>query len=279
MMNKTVKKMLNAFVFILVLMYAIISLYPLIWVVLQSFKTETEFLQSIWTLPGKLNFSNYKTAFEAGKLMTYFKNTVLVTAASVVVELVLITMASFAFSKMKMKFRKFFYYFILLNMLIPTPVILMPMYVQVLKMGIQNTLPALVFPYFQGMAPLGLVLVSGYMDNIPNEIIEAAKIDGAGIAQILVKIMVPLVKPILVTLAILGGMGAWNEYLWAMVSISESSRVTLSIGIAVLRDQTSSLGYTPIFAALTISASVFVILYLCMQKTFVRSIASGAVKS
>lgn len=278
-MGKAMKKTGSFFVFIIVFAYAMLSLYPMIWVVLQSLKTETEFLQSIWSLPKSFHLANYNTAFHAGKLFAYLKNTVIVTVASVVVELVLVTMAGFAFSKLKMKFKKFFLYFILLNMLIPTPVILMPMYIQVLRMHIQNTLPAMVFPYFQGMAPLGVLLVTGYMDNIPNEIIEAAQIDGAGIRQVLFRIMVPLVKPILVTLAILGGMGAWNEYLWAMVSISDSSRFTLSIGIAVLRDQTSSLGYTPIFAALTVSASVFVILYICMQKTFVRSITAGAVKS
>lgn len=201
------------------------------------------------------------------------------TICSVAVEILLITMASFAFSKLKMKFKKFFYGMILLNMLIPTPVILMPMYMQIINMNIQNTLPALVFPYFQGMAPLGIILVSGYMDNVPNEIIEAAKIDGAGLIRILTTIVTPLIKPILVTLAILGGMGAWNEYLWAMVSISDNTHNTLSLGIAVLRDQTSSIGYTPVFAALTVSASIFVVLYLCMQKTFIRSITSGAVKS
>ncbi len=278
-MNKIWNRIGKHFIFILFFLYAMISLYPLIWVVIQSFKTETEFLQSIWTLPKSLNLRGYSTAFTTGKLLQYFKNTAIVTICSVLVEIVFITMASFAFSKLKMKFRNFFFYFILLNMLIPTPVILMPMYIQVLNMHIQNTLPAMVFPYFQGMAPLGLVLVSGYMDNIPDEIIEAARIDGAGTGKILLQMILPLVKPILVTLAILGGMGAWNEYLWAMVSISDNSRTTLSVGIAILRDQTASIGYTPVFAALTLSASVFVILYICMQKTFVRSITSGAVKS
>lgn len=278
-MNNAVKKITGSIVFLLVFCFAMISLYPLIWVLIQSFKTESEFLQSIWTLPGKIQFDNYAIAFQKGKLGLYFKNTVVVTICSVAVEILLITMASFAFSKLKMKFKKFFYGMILLNMLIPTPVILMPMYMQIINMNIQNTLPALVFPYFQGMAPLGIILVSGYMDNVPNEIIEAAKIDGAGLIRILTTIVTPLIKPILVTLAILGGMGAWNEYLWAMVSISDNTHNTLSLGIAVLRDQTSSIGYTPVFAALTVSASIFVVLYLCMQKTFIRSITSGAVKS
>lgn len=277
-MKKKKRKPWKIIVFCIVLFYACISLYPLIWVLLQSFKSEGEFLSSIWTLPSSISFDNYIAAFTQGKLGVYLKNTVINTAATVAVDVVFITLAAFAFSKLKMKFKKFFYYMILLNMLIPTPIILIPMYLQIIDLGIQNTLPAIVFPYYQGFAPLGLVLLTNYMDNIPNEITEAARIDGCSTARLLTKMIVPLVKPMLTTLAILGGMSSWNEYLWALVSISESEKYTLSVGIASLRDRTSVLGYTPIFAALTVSAIVFVILYLCAQKTFVRSITAGAVK-
>ncbi len=277
-MKKTRKKITNGIIFIIVAVYAVVSVYPLIWVILQSFKSESQFLQSIWSLPSSLHFENYETAFTTGKLGLYFFNTVKNTAATLVVDLVLITLAAFAFSKLKMKFKKFFYYFILINMLIPTPIILLPMYLQVLNMNIQNTLAAIVFPYYQGFAPLGLVLATNYFNNIPDEVIEAARIDGCNTPKVLISIVVPLAKPILTTLAILGGMNAWNEYMWSLTSISNTSRYTLSVGIATLRDQTSILGYTPVFAALSASAIVFVILFLCAQRTFVESITAGAVK-
>ena len=277
-MKKTRKKITNGIIFIIVAVYAVVSVYPLIWVILQSFKSESQFLQSIWSLPSSLHFENYQTAFTTGKLGLYFFNTVKNTAATLVVDLVLITLAAFAFSKLKMKFKKFFYYFILINMLIPTPIILLPMYLQVLNMNIQNTLAAIVFPYYQGFAPLGLVLATNYFNNIPDEVIEAARIDGCNTPKVLISIVVPLAKPILTTLAILGGMNAWNEYMWSLTSISNTSRYTLSVGIATLRDQTSILGYTPVFAALSASAIVFVILFLCAQSTFVESITAGAVK-
>lgn len=277
-MKKTRKKITSGIIFIIVAVYAVVSVYPLIWVILQSFKSESQFLQSIWSLPNSLHVENYQTAFTTGKLGLYFFNTVKNTAATLVVDLVLITLAAFAFSKLKMKFKKFFYYFILINMLIPTPIILLPMYLQVLNMNIQNTLAAIVFPYYQGFAPLGLVLATNYFNNIPDEVIEAARIDGCNTPKVLISIVVPLAKPILTTLAILGGMSAWNEYMWSLTSISNTSRYTLSVGIATLRDQTSILGYTPVFAALSASAIVFVILFLCAQRTFVESITAGAVK-
>lgn len=268
----------SAVTFLIMLLAACISIYPLIWVILQSFKTESQFLNSIWSLPSSLNFENYSIAFREAKLLLYMKNTVINTLATLAVDLVLITCVGYAFSKLKMKFKKFFYYIILINMLIPTPIILLPMYLQVVNLGIQNTLAAIVFPYYQGFAPLGLILIKNYMDNIPNEIIESAKIDGCGTFRILWSIMVPLVKPMLVTLSILGGMNAWNEYMWALVSINDTSRYTLSVGIAVIRDKIATIGYTPVFAALTVSAMVFVVIYLFAQKTFVRSITAGAVK-
>ncbi|HJC89512.1 MAG TPA: carbohydrate ABC transporter permease [Candidatus Mediterraneibacter excrementigallinarum] len=264
--------------FLIMLLVACISIYPLLWVIIQSFKTEGQFLQSIWTLPASFNLDNYVTAFQEANLALYMKNTVVNTVATLAVDLILVTCLGYAFSKLKMKFKKFFYYMILINMLIPTPIILLPMYLQIVNLDIQNTLAAIVFPYYQGFAPLGLILIKGYMDNIPDEIIESAKIDGCGTFRILWKIMVPLVKPMLVTLAILGGMNAWNEYMWALVSISDTSRYTLSVGIAVIRDKIATIGYTPVFAALTVSAMVFVIIYLFAQKTFVRSITAGAVK-
>lgn len=272
------KKVLNWSVFGIVLIYSCISLYPLIWVVLQSFKSETEFLQSIWSFPSKLNFSNFATALSEGKIGQSFLISVRNTAATLVVDLVFITLAGFAFSKLKMVGKKFFYYMILLNMLIPTPIILLPMYLQVLNMNIQNTIWAIVFPYFQGFAPLGILLITNYFNNIPNEVIEAAKIDGCTTPKILIHIIVPLAKSMLVTLAILGGMNTWNEFMWALTSISETQLYPLSIAIAILKDKTSIIGYTPVFASLTISAMVFVVLYLAAQKSFVQSITAGAVK-
>ena len=236
------KKIFKVLVFLILVVWAVISLYPLLWVIFQSFKTESQFLSSIWTLPTSLNLDNFAVAFEKGHLGVYLTNTIRNTFITVAVELIFITLAGYAFAKMKMKFRKFFWYFILLNMLIPTPIILLPMYMQVVNLGIQNTLPAIVFPYYQGFAPLGLLLLTNYMRGIPEEITEAARIDGCGTGGILWRIMVPLVKPMLVTLGILGGMSAWNEFLWALVSISDTEQITLSVGISSLRDQTTNLG-------------------------------------
>ena len=199
----------------------------------------------------------------------------LVTTA---VNLVFVTCAGYAFAKLTFPGKTFFYYMIIFNLLIPTAIILLPMFTMVNRMHLVNTLPALVFPYFQGFAPMGLIICRNYFEDLPDELMEAGKLDGCSNMQVFRKIMLPLAKPILATMAILSAMQVWNEYLWALTSITDESKYTLSVGVALFNKKTETVGYTPVFAALSISALVIVVVYLCMQKNFVKSIAAGAVK-
>lgn len=276
MMNK--KNVYKLFLFLFMLLAFFISVYPLLWVVIQSLKTETEFLESIWTLPDRLNFQNYATAWNDAGMSRYFMNSVVVTLVTTAVNLVFVTCAGYAFAKLKFPGKTFFYYMIIFNLLIPTAIILLPMFTMVNRMHLVNTLPALVFPYFQGFAPMGLIICRNYFEDLPDELMEAGKLDGCSNMQVFRKIMLPLAKPILATMAILSAMQVWNEYLWALTSITDESKYTLSVGVALFNKKTETVGYTPVFAALSISALVIVVVYLCMQKNFVKSIAAGAVK-
>lgn len=276
MMNK--KNVYKLFLFLFMLLAFFISVYPLLWVVIQSLKTDTEFLKSIWTLPARLNFQNYATAWNDAGMSRYFMNSVVVTLVTTAVNLVFVTCAGYAFAKLTFPGKTFFYYMIIFNLLIPTAIILLPMFTMVNRMHLVNTLPALVFPYFQGFAPMGLIICRNYFEDLPDELMEAGKLDGCSNMQVFRKIMLPLAKPILATMAILSAMQVWNEYLWALTSITDESKYTLSVGVALFNKKTETVGYTPVFAALSISALVIVVVYLCMQKNFVKSIAAGAVK-
>ena len=276
MMNK--KNVYKLFLFLFMLLAFFISVYPLLWMVIQSLKTETEFLESIWTLPARLNFQNYATAWNDAGMSRYFMNSVVVTLVTTAVNLVFVTCAGYAFAKLTFPGKTFFYYMIIFNLLIPTAIILLPMFTMVNRMHLVNTLPALVFPYFQGFAPMGLIICRNYFEDLPDELMEAGKLDGCSNMQVFRKIMLPLAKPILATMAILSAMQVWNEYLWALTSITDESKYTLSVGVALFNKKTETVGYTPVFAALSISALVIVVVYLCMQKNFVKSIAAGAVR-
>lgn len=264
--------------FVFMLLSFLVSVYPLLWVIIQSLKTETEFLKSIWTLPSGLNFNNYAKAWKDAGMSRYFMNSVVVTMVTTMVNLIFVTCAGYAFAKLKFYGREFFYYMVIFNLLIPTAIILLPMFTMINKIHLVNTLPALVFPYFQGFAPMGLIICRNYFVDLPDELMEAGKLDGCGNMAVFMRIMLPLSKPILATMTILSAMQVWNEYLWALTSITEESKYTLSVGVALFNKKTETVGYTPVFAALSISALVIVAVYLCMQKSFVKSIAAGAVK-
>ena len=265
MMNK--KNVYKLFLFLFMLLAFFISVYPLLWVVIQSLKTETEFLESIWTLPARLNFQNYATAWNDAGMSRYFMNSVVVTLVTTAVNLVFVTCAGYAFAKLTFPGKTFFYYMIIFNLLIPTAIILLPMFTMVNRMHLVNTLPALVFPYFQGFAPMGLIICRNYFEDLPDELMEAGKLDGCSNMQVFRKIMLPLAKPILATMAILSAMQVWNEYLWALTSITDESKYTLFCGVwPLFNKKTETVGYTPVFAALSISALVIVVVYLCMQR-------------
>ncbi len=274
-MKKNVSKCL---LFLFMLLAFLISVYPLLWVIIQSLKTETEFLQSIWTLPSRLNFDNYAKAWNQAGMSKYFTNSVIVTVVTTGVNLAFVTCAGYAFAKLKFPGKTFLYYMIIFNLLIPTAIILLPMFTIINRIHLVNTLPALIFPYFQGFAPLGLIICRNYFEDLPDELMEAGRLDGCGNFQVFTRIMLPLSKPIVATMAILSSMQVWNEYLWALTSITDQSKYTLSVGIALYNKKTETVGYTPVFAALSISALVIVIVYLLMQKNFVKSITAGAVK-
>lgn len=275
-MNKRLRKIV---LFIIMSLFAVASVYPLIWVVLQSFKTETEILAGgIWKLPGAIRFESYRIIWSEQGFSGFFLNSLVVTAATTVFNIALITMAGYAFSKLRFKFKSIFYHYIILNLLIPTPIILLPMFLQVNRLGIINTLPALVLPYFQGFAPLGLILCRNYFNDIPDELAEAGKLDGCGVMGIFFRIALPLAKPIIATMAILSSMSAWNEYLWALIAITDKGKQTVSVGMAALNDMSSAIGYAPVFAGLSLSALVIVVIFLMMQRNFIKSIAAGAVK-
>lgn len=277
MKQKSMKKnALGSIKFIFMLVAFLISIYPLFWVVVQSLKPEPEFLKSIWTLPTSPEFENYVVAWNSiGK---YFLNSIKITALTTIVNLIFTCSAAYAFAKLRFPFKNFFYYLIIFNLLIPTAIILLPMFTLINKLHMVNTSAALIFPYFQGFAPLGLIIGRSYFEDLPDELMEAGKLDGCGNLRVFVSIILPLAKPIVATMAILSCMNVWNEYLWALVSITNEKKYTLSVGIALFNEKVSTVGYTPIFAALSISALVIVCVYLSMQKNFVESIAAGAIK-
>ena len=270
MKKKNVTKLL-LFIFMCIASY--LTVFPIIWVMIQSLKTQNEFMANIWSLPRSFNLNAYRfMLFGRHNLARNFMNSINTMFFSTLYNTVLITMAGYAFAKLRFRFKPFFFYFIVINLIISEPVLLLPTLIRVYRMGILNTLPALVLPYFVSFAPIGLIMCRSYMIGIPDSITESAKVDGCGPVNTFFKIILPMSRSIIAALVVLSSMSAWNEFYFAFVSLTRTRFFTMQVRIASIVYMGGSIGHVSLFAAITMSALVIIVIFLALQRYFVGHI-------
>lgn len=285
-MNKDLKKrlarkpkrptpgMMLAFVFLAA--YFLLVVYPLVWMVLSSLKTEREFFRNIWGLPAALQWGNYVKAWRMG-ISGYFFNSVLVTAATVLLCLTVAVFASYALVRYDFKLKNAVFLMCMGGMMLSPQVTLIPLYKIIQRMGIHDTYFAMILPYAAYRMPMTVLLVRSYFLGIPKQLEEAATIDGCSSFGTLIHIYLPISKPILLTCAILIAYYAWNEFLFSIIFIDSRALKTIPSGLMVFRDALST-DYALLFAGLTISALPMVLVFLAMQRQFISGMTAGAVK-
>lgn len=261
---------------ILLSIYVILIIYPLIWMVLSSLKTEREFFRNIWGLPAKFQWGNYVKAWNMG-ISSYFFNSVFVTLCTVALCVVIAALAAFALSRYRFRGNSVIFVLCMGGMMLSPQVTLIPLYKIIQALKIHDTYLAMILPYAAYRMPITLMLIRSYFLGIPKEIEESATIDGCASFGILWRIFLPISKPILMTCAILVAYYAWNEFLFSMIFIDSRAYKTIPSGLMVFRDALST-DYALLFAGLTISAIPMIAVFLLMQKQFIRGMTAGAVK-
>lgn len=278
-MNKeynVISKILSIFIFLMLITIAVIIIYPLIWMVLTGFKTNKELFLKTWALPEKFIWSNYKQAWDVG-VGRYFLNSILVTSTSVTATLLISACCAFALSRYEFKGQNIFLLIIIGGLMLAPQVSLISLFKLLQKLHIYNTYWALIIPYIAYRIPFTTFLIRSYMLTLPREIEDSAYIDGCSSWRVFWNIILPMSKPILATSALLAAMAIWNEFMFALVFIEDSSLRTIPVGIMNLRS-TLSTDWTILLAGLTISALPMIILFVIFQKQFIRGITSGGVK-
>lgn len=263
-------------VFLLLSIYAIMIIYPLIWMVLSGFKDNQGLFLNTWALPEKYLWQNYAKAWRNG-IGKYFFNSVYVTSWSVVLTLFISTCCAFALSRLEFKGQKFLLIFIVGGLMLSPQVSLVSLYKMLQKLHIYNTHWALIVPYVAYRIPFTTFLIRSYMISLPREIEDSAYIDGCSTWKVFAKIIVPMCKPILATASLFTAMSCWNEFMFALVFIESDSLRTIPVGMMNLRSSLST-EWTVLLAGLTLSVLPMVLLYLVFQKQFIRGITSGGVK-
>lgn len=264
------------FAVILLTIYFLLVLYPLVWMVLSSLKTEREFFRNIWGIPAKFQWGNYVKAWNMG-VSNYFLNSVFVTLCTIALCITIAVLTSYALVRYRFRGSQLIFLMCMGGMMLSPQVTLIPLYKIIQKLGIHDTYWAMILPYAAYRMPLTVLLIRSYFLSVPKELEEAATIDGCTSIMILRHIYLPIAKPILMTCGILIAYYAWNEFLFSIIFIDSKALKTIPSGLMVFRDALST-DYSLLFAGLTISALPMIIVFILMQKQFIRGMTAGAVK-
>ncbi|MFI3214818.1 MAG: carbohydrate ABC transporter permease [Eubacteriales bacterium] len=257
---------------------AFIQLFPLIWLIDFSLcKSNELFTSGILVIPEEWQWENYYVAFRDGNLLHYLRNSLLVNTLSVLCVLIVSIMAAFACKRMHWKLKGLVSVLLMMGMMIPIHATLLPNYVIYDRIGITDTMFALLLPYIAFSLPQGFFLTSGFMDSIPKELEEAALIDGCGIYRMIAVIIIPLMKPSIATVCIMTYLNSWNEFIMASTYLSSKTWKTLPFAILEFTGQYSS-NYAVQFAVMALSAAPAIIIYVILNKHITKGVVMGAVK-
>jgi len=262
---------------ILLLLGSIAFLFPFFWMISASFKTPSELLGSAQNLlPATFTLENYHTAFTAVPLATNFMNSVIVSGGYTLLALFFTSLGGFAFAKFKFPGRDALFAIMLGTMMVPTVVGIVPSFIIMKKLNWVNTFYAVIIP---GTAhAFGIFFMRQIIKDIPDELLDAARIDGASDFMIYLKIILPVITPALTTLAIMDFIGTWNDYLWPMIMLRSLDKYTILLAITAFPRTTFRQPWGAVMAASTISVLPLVLLFIFFQKKIISGITVGAVK-
>lgn len=271
------EKAAKLFLYVVFFAFAAFTLYPLIWLVINSFKYTAEFQINRLGWPEDFTFSNYPEAWRRGNFGLLIFNSVYYTVLTNFFVILFGLMAAFAFAKIKHKATPLLLGSFVIGILLTLQSILVPLFIASNAMGLYNTRLGILLPYIGIGLPIAVYLCHDYIKSIPNALIESARMDGAGFFAIFFLIICPIAKPVAVTLAILGVTGTWNEFMLINVLSSSEEIKSLPVGIYKFSGALAS-DYGKQFAALTIGMAPMLAFFLAFRKEIVKGAAAGAVK-
>ncbi|KGE16980.1 carbohydrate ABC transporter permease [Paenibacillus wynnii] len=272
------RKFKKGLVYLLFAIPVITQLYPLLWLLMYSLKTNEEILDgNFFAFPRAVQWGNYKTAFESGSYLKFLSNSVFVTAITMICVILLSSMVAYAISRFRWKYGNLVMTIFLMGMMIPMQATLLPLMIIFKNMHILNTHWSLILPYIAFSTPVSVFILSGFMKAIPHEIEESAFIDGASIYRIFRSIILPVSVPPMMTVCILTFINIWNEYILAATFISSEKLKTLPFGVYTFVSQ-YSVNYGAIGAFLVMGALPVILIYFFLSNQITKGMVAGAVK-
>jgi ABC-type glycerol-3-phosphate transport system permease component len=261
----------------------ILTLYPAVTMLVFSFKSSQQWLFSRWTLTFPLRLQNYSIAWDG--MWRYIVNTIFVSTVGVAGMLILSSLSAFVFARMRFPGKEQIYFAILMLLMIPGVLSLVPQYILYQQLGLLNTYGALILPIITGGSVFGVFLLRTFFGSLPEELFEAARIDGCSLLGLYWRICIPLSYPILGTLAIMQLIGTWNDYIWPLTAVSDQNIQVVTVGLVKLTTQLSNNltgdsahAYGPLFASYTLAALPILILFAFTSKYYIQGLVSSGLK-
>ncbi|RSL30631.1 carbohydrate ABC transporter permease [Salibacterium salarium] len=255
----------------------VIFLMPFVWMVSTSFKTlgETMTFPPVW-FPDQFLWENFTKAWNSGPFLRYFFNSVVVTFGILVLQFCTIIPAAYAFARYTFKGDRFFFGLTMITLMIPPQLIFLPVYLQMSSWGLLDSLWALILPF--ASSAFGIFLLRQSFKQVPEELLEAARLDEASEGKIILKIMIPMAKPVLITFALFSFITHWNDYFWPLVMTTSDSARTLPLGISKLREVEGGVAWNILMAGNMILVIPILIVFFFAQRQIIRAFVYTGVK-
>jgi N-acetylglucosamine transport system permease protein len=269
----------QSFVNASLVLWAVIVIFPMVWLVYSSLKTDQEIFFKPWALPKSLQWDNFQRAWVSVHVGQYFVNSVRVVVPSLILTLFLASMTSYILARFRFPGNRFIFYFFVAGLLFPVFMALVPLFFLVKDLNMLNTYRGLILVYVAYSLPFTVFFLTGFFRTLPSELHEAALIDGANEYQVFFRVMLPLAQPGLVTMGIFNFLGMWDQFVLPLVLMTDRSRYVLPQGLSfMLHQQYYKNDWSGLFAAVTIIMIPTLIVYVIFQNRIQKGITVGALK-
>ncbi len=255
----------------------ILMVIPFLWMAISSIKPEAEVraVPPTWW-PHSVTMDNYRTLFDKLDFTTYFANSLLVAAAVTIGNMLFCSMLGYALAKLDFPGRREMFGLVLLTLMIPGVVTFVPLFVLTANLGLVNSLTGMALPFLAG--PFGVFLMRQYILSLPDELIQAARVDGAGELRIFYSVILPLCGPALATLGILTFLTSWNNFLWPLVIATDESKYTLPVALALYSVGQNSTQYGLLLAGAVVVVIPVIVVFLFLQRHIMQGISMTGIK-
>lgn len=267
----------RAIVYAVIIVHVLIVLFPFVWMLYSSLKTNAEFMASVWALPAVPQFQNYIAAWGNGDLGMYAANSLLVTGSSVIIIVLVATFAGYALAGFRTPWNRWVELLLVLCMAIPAYIALVPLAQILSQTGMLNSYVGLILPTVAFNVPISVFIMRSFFAAVPTALFDAARVDGANEWRVFARVAVPLAKPAMFTTAIINVIWVWNDFLFPLVFITDRKKQTLAVGITDFVGE-HVVNYPILLAAIVLASLTTFVIYAIFQKQVVGGLMGGAVK-